>query len=210
MFKHVSDLIQRLLDRGYVRRESPQVVFKSARKHFELEQNLGSGDLQAKLQPYRIPAQFMRDEKYLVQRGRADWRGADRDLIRFSYRFYMRTVAQGIPMYAHTVYRSFDEQKRLQSLGHSNLSDGPHQRGAAVDFVHSELHWEAGADLWEYLGVLGKEVARTEGVEIEWGGDWSNLYDPAHWQLPNWRSYPLPLSPEPLTFTLGQLKERAR
>ena len=101
-------------------------------------------------------------------------------------------------MFAHCVMRSKAEQHRLYQQGHSKALPGlsPHQHGLAVDIVHSTLAWELPkgpgekrADkAWELIGVIGKEVAQGNGIDIVWGGDWK-FWDPAHWEIANWKDF---------------------
>jgi hypothetical protein len=143
---------------------------------------------------------------------RADWTGAPKPLLDFAYRFYRRTQAINVPMYAHTVWRSPQLQRRLYDDGYSNLKSGAHQRSCAIDFVHSDYHWDlhrdrsVNRDLWEYIGTIGKECARITGVKMRWGGDWRDPWDPAHWELENWRDFPEVPEPQGIKLTPGALK----
>ena len=43
---------------------------------------------------------------------------------------------------------------------------------------------------WKLLAHIGKEVIAQKGLAISsmaWGGDWT-FYDPAHWQIENWKA----------------------
>ena len=69
----------------------------------------------------------------------------------------------------------------------------PHNKGCAVDIVHSVKGWGLTDRQWLVVGHVGKEVAAAKGFKLEWGGDWRNKpsdiigWDPAHWQVTDWR-----------------------
>nr|WP_245369132.1 M15 family metallopeptidase [Agrobacterium tumefaciens] len=91
-------------------------------------------------------------------------------------------------MFAHCVYRDDVEQQRLYVKGLSKAKPGQsaHNYGLAVDIVHGTKAWDLTRKQWDLIGHIGKEVAASLGIKVEWGGDWS-FYDPAHWELANWR-----------------------
>ena len=64
--------------------------------------------------------------------------------------------------------------------------ESPHNYGLAVDIIHGTKAWDLTRKQWEIVGHMGKEVAAQLGVKVVWGGDWK-FYDPAHWELANWR-----------------------
>lgn len=64
----------------------------------------------------------------------------------------------------------------------------PHVRRAAYDLVpivNERAVWDR-LDLFAELGRIGKELG------LIWGGDWPKLKDMPHFELPGWRSFPLP------------------
>lgn len=64
----------------------------------------------------------------------------------------------------------------------------PHCRGAAYDIVpivKERAAWDR-LDLFAELGRIGKELG------LVWGGDWPKLKDCPHFELPGWRSLPMP------------------
>jgi hypothetical protein len=141
-------------------------------------------------------AQYARDEhyftspRYLKYGERAIWNGTD-PLVRYFAGSLIREMRKrGIPMYVHTAWRSNALQARLKREGLSNLSDGPHQRGCAVDVVSADFQWVDDPKFWEYVGTAGKAIIKARSLPIEWGGDWSRPWDPAHWQLSMWRDFP--------------------
>jgi len=50
----------------------------------------------------------------------------------------------------------------------------------AVDIAPYPIEWD-NAERWAWFGSLGKQVAETLGLDIEWGGEWG--WDAPHWQL---------------------------
>jgi hypothetical protein len=147
--------------------------------------------LSRQYQQYRWPQSQFTSDMQLRYAQRADWQGVVRPMREFAYYYCRALKKQGIPVYVHTAYRSPAEQLRLQSNGYSTLSSGPHQRGCAVDIVSSIGHWEIPKELWDHLGQIGEQIIVQRGLKIEWGGRWQNFPDPAHWQLREWRGYPV-------------------
>jgi len=97
--------------------------------------------------------------------------------------------ARNIPVEAFEMLRNEARQDALYAEGRSKAKAGnsPHQYGMAVDVVHATRYWQLSKKEWDILGSIGKEVARRRNIKIEWGGDWEKFWDPAHWQLQNWR-----------------------
>jgi hypothetical protein len=123
------------------------------------------------------------------QRQQARRVGAHPDILEFERRFIRRLQHRhGIPMYGHNMVRSKMEQAALyvQGVTKAQYGESPHNWGCAVDIVHSVFAWDLQEQSWAMLGHIGKEVAKQAGIKVVWGGDWS-FYDPAHWELSNWR-----------------------
>lgn len=97
---------------------------------------------------------------------------------------------RGYPFYAFYFYRSDALQARLKAQGVTKAGPGqsPHNHGCAVDVVHATRFWDLTRKEWAIIGAIGKEVARRRKIKLVWGGDWK-FYDPAHWELENWREY---------------------
>ena len=141
---------------------------------------------------------FFETRTWKNQKDRADRVGAHPDILLFEKRFVSAMKAIGIPMFAHCVMRTNEEQQRLYNKGVSKALPGlsPHQHGLAVDIIHSTLAWNlpkppgdtSAKKCWELIGVMGKEVAQANSIDIEWGGDWK-FWDPAHWQIRNWQDF---------------------
>ncbi|MDN2583396.1 M15 family metallopeptidase [Aquibium sp. ELW1220] len=131
---------------------------------------------------------FCFSEKYGEQQGRADRLGAQPEILDFERALIKRAFKLGIPLFAHCVNRGSAEQNRLYRLRRSKARAGesPHNFGAAVDIVHGIKAWALTRRQWQIIGHLGKEIATQRGLAVVWGGDWE-FYDPAHWELANWR-----------------------
>lgn len=137
---------------------------------------------------YRITEGEFSETSLLKNHHRADFTGCPVELRRWYRSFYRALKAHGLPVYAHTCFRSPELQEHLRQRGLSQLGSGAHQRAAAIDVVHGYYHWAPDRNFWRVLGVIGKQVAHTENLDLVWGGDFKTLYDPAHWELADWRS----------------------
>lgn len=136
-------------------------------------------------------------ERYSDQQARADRNGADPRILEFEKKLVARMRKLGVPMFAHCVYRSDEEQRRLFDLGTSKALPGqsPHQYGMAVDIIHGTRGWELTRPQWEIVAHVADEVARSIGVHIRWGGEWDgdretkrDRWDPAHFELQDWKN----------------------
>lgn len=115
----------------------------------------------------------------LNQRSIDKMQGIKLDLIRVIEKASDKTsfiVTEGL--------RSVERQKMLVQAGKSKTMNSYHITGDAVDLavmVDGKISW----DFKEYkkLADVIKEVAKDEGVEIEWGGDWKSFKDGPHFQL---------------------------
>jgi hypothetical protein len=143
------------------------------------------------LRGYIRPPEFFGSEYMLEKAEQADWQGCHMDIVEFAHYFVRACRKVGIPMYVHTAYRDPVVQVRLYRKGLSEIiAAGPHQRGAAVDIVSATNHWNVSQDFCDFVGELGKQTAKRLSTKIIWGGDFTSLYDPMHWQLADWRSEP--------------------
>lgn len=135
-------------------------------------------------------AQFLKSTKYQEQQWKAVRNGAHSDILDFERLFVRKLKRLGVPMYAHNMVRTTAQQQELFVRGVTNAKgfDSPHPNGCAVDIVHSIRHWELTKAEWLTIGHIGKELAVQNGFKLVWGGDWK-FYDPAHWELANWRSH---------------------
>lgn len=140
----------------------------------------------------RAPS-VMFEEWYLSYHERADWQFVKPQIQRFAGGLCLAARAVGIPLYCHTAYRTPDKQWEMVAKGVSRTKPplAAHPQGCAVDIVHAVHHWNMSENEWAYIGRLGQDVARKLAIPIEWGGDWSDPWDPAHWELQNWRALAL-------------------
>lgn len=135
-----------------------------------------------------VDRSFCYSQKFGDQQGRADRQMAEPAILEFERKLVKRAFKLGIPLFAHCVQRGAQDQNRLFVQGRSKAKAGesPHNFGAAVDLIHGTKGWDLTRKQWEIIGHLGKELAKSLSLKIEWGGDWK-FYDPAHWELKNWR-----------------------
>lgn len=92
--------------------------------------------------------------------------------------------------------RTLEEQKRLKAAGATRTLRSRHLPGATTRLAHAvDLAATVGGKVkWDWplyakLAAAMKAAAKTEGVPIEWGGDWTSFKDGPHFQLP-WDKYP--------------------
>lgn len=117
-----------------------------------------------------------------------EYEGVHPDIVDFWKAMQKAMKGRNISVLAFEMLRSDERQNALYADGKSKAKAGqsPHQYGCAVDIVHARKYWNLSKKEWDIIGSIGKEVARKRHIKIEWGGDW-DFYDPAHWQLKNWR-----------------------
>lgn len=115
--------------------------------------------------------------------------GAHPDLLRFQVAFCKDLQARGMPFFPIQFLRTAEEQNAAYERGVSRAKAGssPHQYGLAVDIVHFGKFWDISRLQWDVIGLIGKETARRLNIRVTWGGDFRTLYDPAHWELADWR-----------------------
>lgn len=149
---------------------------------------------------------------YLRQIERADWALCDPRLLVWSALFTEMAKKRGIPLYVHCALRNEAEQNRVYNAGNSKAKYGQsaHNIGEAVDIVHGVFHWEMNRSEWALLEVLGRlaldklnaTLKKDNKLSLTWGGSFKSIYDPAHWEITDFRSRRRPLSPvKPLRFT---------
>lgn len=146
------------------------------------------GDARAALRSL-VNRDFLQTQKYEKQRWSANREGAHLLIVEFAEALEKRMAYLGVPMYVHTMVRTKQEQRRLFEGGFTN-HNGDHgfaHQHCAIDLVHGQYAWNMNVDQWAVIGHIGKEVARLRGIDIKWGGDWKRPYDPAHWELAQWR-----------------------
>lgn len=139
---------------------------------------------------------FLNSQKWQEQQWRANREGAHPAILDFEPAFLRRVGKLGIPMFAHAVVRTEEEQRKAFLDGHSNDSpeDGiwPH-RGTAIDLIHGTKAWGLSKRQWALIGHIGKEVARQRGLKLTWGGDFKPIidgvgWDPAHWEVTGFKA----------------------
>lgn len=153
---------------------------------------------------YAEALRTMQDRAYLASANQAQrqWvatrRGAQWRIIAFERGLIARMGKLGVPMFAHNMVRSSEEQDKLFAEGvtFSRGGTSPHNFGLAVDIVHTVRGWNLTEKQWLLIGHVGKELAKTSNLKIRWGGDWDEdgdihdqrLFDPAHWEVRDWKT----------------------
>lgn len=132
---------------------------------------------------------MLRSDRYQTQQHRANREGADPTILEFERLLVKRLGKILVPVFATEVWRNPEYQDELYRQGRSKAPAGlsPHNHGMAVDIVHSVRAWSLHEKEWDLIGHVGKELAAQKGFAIEWGGDWK-FYDPAHWEIKDWRA----------------------
>lgn len=100
-----------------------------------------------------------------------------------------------VPLRCFNIYRGKAAQNEAFANGNSRARWGqsPHNFGLATDLIHATEGWGQGTPstmprvAWEAIHVIAAEVARRMDLPIKWGGHFHNLWDPAHFELTNWR-----------------------
>ena len=133
---------------------------------------------------------FFGTPKYYRQKGRVDRTGIHPEMQIFERRLLARFKKLGIPMFTVYCYRDAKLQNELFEKGRSKARAGesPHNYAMAIDMVHSTLAWDLpDKKCWDLIGHVGHEIAASWGIKVKWGGEFESLYDPAHWELLDWR-----------------------
>lgn len=148
--------------------------------------------------------EFIKTVKYGEQQLRADALGAHPVIVEFAGLLVSRMRGIGVPMFPHCIWRGADEQAELHRRGYTKVlyPNSAHNRGCAVDIVHSTKAWDLTPRQWQIVGHVGRELAASKGWKLVWGGDDPDVddefnWDPAHWELGNWRSHAM-VRPQPL------------
>lgn len=150
-------------------------------------------NLQAALRGMQDHA-FLKTQKHQEQHWRAKREGAHPDILEFEKRMRRRMAKLGVPVFAHCVVRSLEQQAIEFAQGDSKVRFGAHNVGCAIDLVHGTKAWGLTDRQWDLVGHVGKEVISQAGlalVNFRWGGpdgpgdkfDW----DPAHWEIDGWK-----------------------
>lgn len=139
-------------------------------------------------QRLRVDKPYFTAPTYLRQYDRADWQQCDHRIMRFAAHLVEDLRKQGVPMFVHSAFRTREQQTSLVVAGRSKASwpTSAHNQGKAVDIVHSRFAWDMTKEEWAYIGLVGKRAADRLDIDVEWGGEW-RFYDPAHWQIANYK-----------------------
>lgn len=148
--------------------------------------------------PQRLQAPaFILGEAHLKQGHKADWQQTDVRLQRWAAVFIEMARKQGIPLYVHCAFRTRAEQAKVNSQGNSKAAwpRSAHNIGEAVDIVHGVYHWSLTKQEWDLLHVLGQRALEVVNgqlpvkakLALTWGGTFKSLYDPAHWEIADYR-----------------------
>lgn len=142
-----------------------------------------------------VDRSFLASQRWQTQQHRANRVGAHPNIILFEAKLRRRLADMGIPMFCHTMVRTREQQMIEYQEGTSKDSpaDGkwPH-RAHAIDLVHSTRAWGLTPKQWQCIGHVGFEVAKANHIRVTWGGDDPGVndkfnWDPAHWELTNWK-----------------------
>lgn len=122
--------------------------------------------------------------------------GVHPDIITFWKGMQKECQKRNISVRAFEFVRSMDKQEYYYKTGRSKAPPGrsPHNIGglgisAAVDVISTERAWDLTKKEWDILITIGYEVARKKKIKVVNGSEFSKLYDPAHWELRDWRKW---------------------
>lgn len=164
------------------------------------------------LERLKVRPEYFTSNEALHQHERADWQQTHPDIQAFTGHLIYYYRKRDIPMFAHSAFRTEQEQRDLFFKGRTTTRypRASHCQGCAVDIVHARLFWDGIHPAeWAAFGVIGKMIAEKLNIKIVWGGDWSEPYDPAHWELANWRTDIRPLrASTPLRLTPTALRSK--
>lgn len=86
--------------------------------------------------------------------------------------------------------RTRERQEKLVASGASKTMNSRHLTGHAVDLMPIGPNGPAfDWPLYDKLGPAVKAAAQAEGVELDWGGDWTSFRDGPHFELDR-KAYP--------------------
>ena len=102
------------------------------------------------------------------KRSRERLKGVDSKLVNVLnevVKYFDITIIEGL--------RSQERQDELVAQGKSKTKFGKHVQGKAVDIAPYPIDWDSRDD-FHYLGGFVLGVASKMGIDIRWGGDWSD------------------------------------
>lgn len=148
------------------------------------------------LERLRAPG-FMRTNAFLAQWDLVDWQHVDPRLMMWAAMLIEQARLWGIPLYVHSAFRTEAEQADmiLRKVSRTPYPRSAHNIGEAVDIVHGVFHWNMSPREWQALHVLGLRcldrlnagVKAADRLQLTWGGHFTSLYDPAHWEIADYR-----------------------
>ena len=146
-----------------------------------------------------IDKKFVASQRYKDQQYRANIEGAHADILEFGKRLVTRMRKQDVPLFILNCVRGEKAQNEYYRTGVSKAPYGSsaHNYGMAVDIIHGTKGYELDRKSWDLLGHIGKEISVQAGIPITWGGDFKSIYDPAHWELKEWRKFSHGMKPFP-------------
>lgn len=109
--------------------------------------------------------------------------GVHPDLVRVVRRAYAATDA-GLSFTVTEGLRTKARQQQLFDQGATRTLNSRHLTGHAVDLmatVNGKGRWDW--PLYNRLAAVMKAAAMTEGVALDWGGDWKSFKDGPHFEL---------------------------
>lgn len=149
--------------------------------------------------PERLRARsYILGEQHIRQGERADWQHCDPRLMLWAAVFVELARKRDIPLYVHCAFRTEAEQAKVNASGNSKAAypRSPYNIGEAVGIVHGTYHWTLTRQEWEFLHVLGRracelvnrDLKKVGQLELTWGGTFKSLWDPAHWEIADYRA----------------------
>ena len=125
-----------------------------------------------------------------------NYEGVHPDIVTFWKGMHKECQKRNISVRAFEFVRSMDKQEYYYKTGRSKARAGrsAHNIGglglsAAVDVISTERAWDLTKKEWDILISIGYEVARKKKIKVVNGSEFSKLYDPAHWELRDWRKW---------------------
>ena len=125
-----------------------------------------------------------------------NYEGVHPDIVTFWKGMHKECQKRNISVRAFEFVRSMDKQEYYYKTGRSKARAGrsAHNIGglglsAAVDVISTERAWDLTKKEWDILITIGYEVARKKKIKVVNGSEFSKLYDPAHWELRDWRKW---------------------
>ena len=132
----------------------------------------------------------------LTERSKENLVGVHEDLVHVLTDAYAVIRSLGLDIIVTEGLRDAKRQKKLLAEGKSKTLNSRHLTGHAFDIAiikDGKVTWDM--QWYKQVAKVVKEVAKTEGIDVEWGGDWSSFKDGTHFQL-SWAAYPLQAHPK--------------